>query len=100
MQLVVQSETANSADILERQRGQEVTNIGNLICNMMLSEYIALHNASLLGLADIIDALWEDGIAVVSTAISRQEANKSLSGVSAEHSQRAHWVAALKTYRK
>lgn len=78
VKLIVQAQTTNSVDILQRERSEEESDIGDFIGDTVLSKDIALDNASLLGFADVGHATRKHGISVVRTAVPRKKANKSL----------------------
>lgn len=79
VQSIVEAETPHCLDVLEGQRSQEVSDVLDLFCDLILSKYVSLDNTSLLCLDDVADALGENGIAVVSAAVPGKEANEALS---------------------
>lgn len=78
MQCIVETQTANGADVLWGERRQQQPDVGNLIGDLMLPKNSADHDPGLLGLGDVRHALWQDGIPVVGPAVLGQEADKSL----------------------
>lgn len=75
---IVQPKTPDCLHILRCQRCQEQADIGDLVRDLMLPEYIAGHDACLLGLGDIRHALGQNRISIVDSAVLGEEADESL----------------------
>lgn len=93
--LVVQSQAADGLDILARQRSQEHAYVGDLVCDAVLAEDVALYHTRLGCLGGVTHSRGEQGVAVVDLAIFGQEADQTLETVSmdiylAEHEQECH----------
>lgn len=78
MERIVQAKTPDCLHIFRCQRCQEQPHIGDLVCDLVLPEYIAGHDACLLGPGDIGYALRQNRISVVDSAIFGEEADESL----------------------
>jgi hypothetical protein len=80
VELIVQAQAADSSDIFKSQRCQQETDVCHIVGNMVLPEDVALHDAGLLGLADVADSTGENRIAIVCAAVSCEKADESLRG--------------------
>lgn len=78
MQGVVEAQTPNCLDVLERERRQQQAHVGHLVRHLMLPEDVAGDDPGPLRLGDVRHALRQDGISVVYLAISSEEADQSL----------------------
>lgn len=76
--LIVQAQTPDCPHILYSQRREKKTDIGDLICHLMLAEDVARDDAGLPRLAHISNTLRQQGVTVVDTPIAGQESNKTL----------------------
>lgn len=52
--------------------------LGDFVCHVILAEDVSLDHSGLLGLDNIADALREYSVAVVSAAVSGEEADEAL----------------------
>ena len=75
MLLVVQSQTSHGLDIWASQGGQEELNFSKLVCNSVLTEYVALDNSGFCNLGDVGFARGKDSVAVVYLAILSEKAD-------------------------
>ena len=95
MQSIVQAETPHRLDVLEGERCQEVPDLGDFICHIVLAEDVSLDDTGLLGLDHVADALGQDSIAVVRAAISGEEANEALPSCQSTQPRRRWWAVGL-----
>jgi 3-hydroxyisobutyrate dehydrogenase-like beta-hydroxyacid dehydrogenase len=55
-----------------------LSNVGDLVCDVVFAEDVAVDDTSLFGLDNVAHTLGEDGVAIVDAAISGEEADKTL----------------------
>ena len=55
-----------------------MSNVLDIFCHLIFAKDVSLDDASLLGLDHVAHALGEDGIAVVSAAVSGEESDEAL----------------------
>lgn len=78
VQSIVETQTSNRLDVLERERRQQQAHVGYLVCHLMLPKDVAGDDPSPLRLGNIRHAPRQDGISVVYLAISGEETDESL----------------------
>ena len=82
MSLIVQPQASHCPHIFPVERGQENTDVGDLIGNLMPAKDIASHYPGLFRLPDIGNALGKNSISIIGATIPGQEANKTLERIS------------------
>lgn len=78
MEGIVEAEAPDSPGLRQGERCEKQADVEDLVSDLMLSKYIAGYDPGLLGLRDVGYTPREDGVAVVGSAISRDEADESL----------------------
>ena len=78
MLLVVQTKTSDRLDILQSQRSEQESDVGNLICDIVLSEDLSPNDLSLGCFCYVCYSFWKYSIAIICSAILCKEANESL----------------------
>lgn len=79
MVAVVEPYASHSSHVSRSKRGEETLDSQHLICDAVCAEYVALNNACLASLADVVGRPVQDRFAVVSRAAFGEESYEMLS---------------------
>ena len=74
MALIIQAEAADSFDVASGKWSKKKANVSNLICHGRRTEDVASDDMCSLGFGDIGNAFGKDCIAIVSMAVTSEEA--------------------------
>ena len=75
---VVQAQAADGASVFWGERGEEESDVGDLVGEGVGAEDVAADDAGAGSLGEVGDIGWEDGVAVVGAAVAGEEADEAL----------------------
>ena len=60
------------------KRGEEETDVGYLFCDMVLAEYVAMYDAGLCCLCNVVDSRRKNCVTVVYVSIAGEKSDEAL----------------------